>query len=271
MIARKGRVLPLTYSFDVPWTPILGSRFGKIASNNKIKNFLVRIVSSESGNRFVGFITSRKRVLKTTFCSWLGCLPNQLIPSSYTHVQFYNMKGSFDWEIVKINNKIENTMYDNLDDIDFQWALATERTQAEDEEDYHNEERRTLAQFIDQSNARLDTLRNKPHTNNKNEQMPRVIYNGYEFGGKIPVTLLLKKLCFDAVIQVREDYWDGDIVLPDVEFDFYRFARDRHWQSVDALKQYIVAFYITIYQKKDVNNWVRKVMEYARNHRAPPN
>ena len=78
-----------------------------------------------------------------------------------------------------------------------------------------------MAQFINQSNARLDTIRNKPHTNNKNEQMPRVIYNGFEFGGKIPVTLLLKKLCLDDVVQIRDDYWDGDIVMPDVEFDFY--------------------------------------------------
>ena len=270
MKARKGRSLPLTYSFDVPWSSQIGLRFSNLSSNNKIKNFCVRKFSSESNStRFAGFITSQKRVLKTTFCSWLGCLANQLIPSNYTSAQIKNLQDKFDWLIFKINGHCESTNHDNLDDIDYTWALNI--ANPDPEEDYHDEERRTIAQFLNQNNnPKMNSIKNKDQIDNgKIYKMPRVIYEGFEFGGSIPVNLLLKKLYKDNIFEVDEDYFNGDPLDPESEFDFCRWAHNRHWVSTEAFTKYIIALYITIYQKQDANKWCELAMDYDSNHIYP--
>lgn len=263
MISKRGSPLPLTYQFRIPWNFILFNNIERLASNKKIRNFLIRIERSESGETdLIGYITSRKRVLKSTFCTWLYCQPNQLTPLNIQQAFFNQFIGQTRWIVVILNRVKIYNKYDNLGDIDLQQALNIQVPQAEDEIDYHERETSTIQQAIHEHNLRMLNV-DKPKNVPPNEQMPHIIFNGIILGGRLPVDALLAKMCGDGLVKVPREYWDsGDYeYFPmDAIFDWVTYSH-RHNIDVNNLRNYVIALYIAFYQKVDVNDWVRKTLD----------
>lgn len=256
MKGASGRVLPLSYFFNVPDTYLTQERFKQLASNKKIKNFVVRKIRSDSNKSgFMGIITSVKRVLKTTFMSWLNCLPNQIWPCYFTDVQIYLWGNTYNTWIKKCRGRGQATQYDNLDDIDAEWARQ-HPANIEEEEDYHEVERRTIAQFInDNPLERLTTVRNTP-----DEQMPHITIDGMTFGGQvIPINLMILKLSTEWHLKIDDIYFvDDDGHIRDREdseahLDWFAYKNAFNYKSIDALRKHLVALYICAFQPKDAN------------------
>ena len=256
MISRRGSPLPLTYQFRIPWNFVLMNSIERLASNKKIKNFLIRIERSESGETdLVGYITSQKRVLKSTFCTWLSCQPNQLTPLNVQQTFFNQFFGETRWIVFILNRVKIYSKYDNLGNIDLEHALNIHAPQAEEEIDYHEEERMSITRLVEEHNTRLLNV-NKPKNVPPSENIPHVIINGIEFAGRLPVDALLAKLCINQYVSVPRDYWIEDWFAGgefEAQFDWVAYSHRRNY-DVEFLRNYVIALYISIYQKKDVNN-----------------
>ena len=267
MISRRGNPLPLTYQFRIPWNFNLFNNIERLASNKKIKNFLIRIERSESGETdLIGYITSRKRVLKSTFCTWLYCQPNQLTPLNVQQTFFHQFFGETRWIVFILDRVKIFSKYDNLGNIDLEQALNIHAPQAEEEIDYHEEERMSITKLINEHNTRLLNV-NKPKNVPPAQTIPRIKINGIEFGGKLPVDAMLAKLNMEQYVQVPRQYWVEDWFAGgpfDAKFDWVSYAHKREL-NVETLRNYVIALYISIYQKNDVNNWVKYIMESADN------
>lgn len=265
MISKRGSPLPLTYQFRIPWNFSLFNNIERLASNKKIKNFLIRIERSESGETdLLGYITSRKRVLKSTFCTWLYCQPNQLTPLNVQQTFFNQFIGETRWVVFILNRVKIYSKYDNLGNIDLQQALNIHAPQAEEEIDYHEEERMSITRLVAEHNTRLLNV-NKPKNVPPSDTIPRVIINGVEFGGRLPVDALLAKLCMDGHVNIPRQYWIEDWYAGGpmyAEFDWCGYSHRRDYE-VSFVRDYVIALYISIYQKNDVNDWVKNIMEGA--------
>lgn len=264
MISKRGSPLPLTYQFRIPWNFILFNNIERLASNKKIKNFLIRIERSESGETdLIGYITSRKRVLKSTFCTWLLCQPNQLTPLNVQQTFFNQFFGETRWIVFILNRVKIFSKYDNLGNIDLEQALSIQAPQAQEEIDYHEEERMSITRLVNEHNTRLLNVE-KPKNVPPNENIPHIIINGVEFAGRLPVDALLAKLCQDQYVIVPREYWIEDYFAGELsaEFDWVGYSHRRNY-NVEFLRKYVIALYISIYQKDDVNNWVKEIMESA--------
>ena len=264
MISKRGSPLPLTYQFRIPWNFILFNNIERLSSNKKIKNFLIRIERSESGETdLIGYITSRKRVLKSTFCTWLFCQPNQLTPLNVQQTFFNQFMGETRWIVVVLNRVKIYSKYDNLGNIDLEQALNIHAPQAQEEIDYQEEERMTITRLVNEQNTRLLNV-NKPKNVPPNENIPHVIINGCEFAGRLPVDGLLAKLCEDQYVVVPREYWIEDYFYGPMsaEFDWVGYSHRRNL-NVEFLRKYVIALYISIYQKDDVNDWVKYTMQSA--------
>lgn len=263
MISKRGSPLPLTYQFRIPWNFNLFNNIERLASNKKIKNFLIRIERSESGETdLIGYITSRKRVLKSTFCTWLYCQPNQLTPLNVQQTFFNQFIGETRWIVFILNRVKMFKKYDNLGDIDLEQALNIQVPQARDEIDYHENERMTIQQLINEHDIQMFNIE-KPKNVPPNEQIPNIIFNGIILGGKLPVTALLAKMCGDGLVKVPRDYWetaDYEYFPMDAEFNWVSYAHS-HNIDINDLRNYVIALYIAFYQKSDVNEWVKKTMD----------
>lgn len=265
MISKRGSPLPLTYQFRIPWNFILFNNIERLASNKKIKNFLIRIERSESGETdLIGYITSRKRVLKSTFCTWLFCQPNQLTPLNVQQTFFNQFVGETRWIVFILNRTKIYSKYDNLGNIDLEQALNIHAQQAQEEIDYHEEERMSITRMVNEHNTRLLNIE-KPKNVPPSENIPHVIINGIEFAGRLPVDALLAKLCMEQYVVVPREYWDEDYFAGgpmSAQFNWVGYSHRRHL-DVKFLRNYIIALYISIFQKDDVNEWVKKIMESA--------
>ena len=256
--------MPLTYQFRIPWNYSLFNNIERLASNKKIKNFLIRIERSESGETdLIGYLTSQKRVLKSTFCTWLLCQPNQLTPLNVQQTFFNHFINETRWLVIILDRIKIYSKYDNLGDIDLEQALNIHAPQANEEIDYHEQERMSITRLVEEHNTRLlnvNKLKNVP----PNENIPHVIINGIEFAGRLPVDALLAKLCINQYVAVPQSYWIEDYYSDPMgcEFDWVGYSHRRNYE-VEFLRNYVIALYISIYQKDDVNDWVNNIMDRA--------